>query len=179
MGKRKRKAKADWDHDSVVADWRQHAELHDDANYKFLRSMKHRQYGFEPDQVAKELHEQAFTIIDCTRCANCCKTMNVTLDGADIERLSTHLGMTPNELTEAYLEWDKDQWAYQIRKQPCPFLGADDRCTVYNVRPTCCREYPHTDKDEFVCRTTLHANSAKLCPAVFWIVEEMRRRAKE
>ncbi len=37
------------DHDTVVEDWRQNAERHDEENYEFLRSMKCRDYGFDPD----------------------------------------------------------------------------------------------------------------------------------
>ena len=36
---------------------------------------------------------------------------------------------------------------YAIRKNegtPCPFLGADRRCTVYPLRPTDCRSWPVT-----------------------------------
>jgi hypothetical protein len=59
-----------------------------------------------------------------------------------------------------------------------PFLSGDNRCTIYEVRPAACREYPHTDKEGFTSRTMLHANNAKECPAVFWIVEQLRLRAR-
>ena len=55
------------DHDTIVDDWRKNAERHDDENYEFLRSMKFRDYGFDPDELAGELHEQAFQIVDCTK----------------------------------------------------------------------------------------------------------------
>ncbi len=29
---------------------------------------------------------------------------------------------------------------------PCPFLGDDNYCSVYEARPKACREYPHTDR---------------------------------
>ncbi len=35
-----------------------------EENYEFLRSMKHQRYGFEPDKLAGELHQQVFQIID-------------------------------------------------------------------------------------------------------------------
>ncbi len=37
-----------------------------------------------------------------------------------------------------------------------------------------CAEYPHTRKKEFATRTNLHAGNAITCPAVFWIIEELR-----
>jgi len=165
-------------HDCIVADWQQNAEKHDDENYKFLRSLKHRNFGLDPDDSAAELHEQAFQIVDCTRCANCCKTMTVKLGKADINRIAKHLDMSAKKFTEAYLEPDEEEGMYIVRQQPCPFLGSDDRCTIYDVRPKACREFPHTDKEGFISRTILHANNSLTCPAVFWIVEQLRKRAR-
>lgn len=167
------------DHDDIVQDWRQHAEQNDEKNYRFLRSLKHHDYGFEPDEVAGELHEQAFQMVDCARCANCCKTMTVLLTKADIERIAQYLDMSIQEFTERYLELDENEVPLlKMRQQPCPFLGNDNRCTIYEMRPTACREYPHTDKEGFASRTMLHADNAKQCPAVFWIVQQLRLRAK-
>ena len=86
--------------------------------------------------------------------------------------------MTAQEFVDAYVSPEHKNDVYTFRQKPCPFLGVDNRCTIYEVRPDCCREYPHTDKEGFVFRTILHANNAKQCPAVFWIVENMRRRAR-
>ena len=90
------------DHDSVVDDWRQNAERNDEESYEFLRSMKFRDYGFDPDELAGELHKQAFQIVDCTRCANCCKTMDVKFDDEDIERIAEHLNTPTAEFIETH-----------------------------------------------------------------------------
>jgi hypothetical protein len=63
--------------------------------------------------------------------------------------------------------------------KPCPFLVSDDRCTIYDVRPTVCREYPQTDKEGFSRRAMGVSNNALTCPAVFWIVEEVRAGGQE
>ena len=141
------------DHDAVVEDWQQNAESHDDENYEFLRSMKFRDYGFDPDELASDLHEQAFQIVDCTRCANCCKTLDIKFDDEDVERIAGHLNMAMDAFIDTYLEPDDKDGHYKARQKPCPFLGEDDRCTIYDVRPTVCREYPHTDKEGFTFRT--------------------------
>ncbi len=62
-------------------------------------------------------------------------------------------------------------------RSPAQFLAQDGRCTIYDVRPTVCREYPHTNKKGFTFRTHLHARNALSCPIVFWIVEQMKRKA--
>jgi Fe-S-cluster containining protein len=118
-----------------------------------------------------------FQIVDCTRCANCCKTMNIKFDDDDIERIAGHLNISVDEFIEAYLEADEDDGHYITRQQPCLFLGEDDRCMIYDIRPTVCREYPHTNKEGLVFRTMGVANNALACPAVFWIVEQMKRQA--
>jgi Fe-S-cluster containining protein len=162
------------DHDAVLDDWRRNAEAHDDANFAFLRRLKFTDEPSATDKLAAGLHQQAFQIIDCTRCANCCRTMSVRLNRADIERIAGRLGMNPAEFTEKYLQ-PSDVEELEIASKPCPFLGANDRCTIYEFRPDCCREYPHTDKQDFATRTHLHSGNALICPAVFWIVEQMRK----
>lgn len=154
----------DSDHDTVVKGRRQNAERHDEENYEFLRSMKHREYGFDPDELAGELHKQAFQIVDCTRCANCCKTMNIKFDDEDIDGIAGHLNMSVDEFIETYLAADDEDGHYIARQKPCPFLGEDDHCTIYD-RPTARREYPHTDKEGLVFRTMGVANSTLVCPA--------------
>ncbi len=169
-------------HDELIHDWKKNASQREERNYSFLRSLKFRKYGFDPDETAADLHRQAFQIVDCTRCANCCKTMNVRFGASDVERIATQLEMTPAEFIAAYLERDQQgdegEEVYHAREKPCPLLGPDDRCTVYDVRPTVCREFPHTDKPDFTFRTMRHAANSVSCPAVYWIVEQMRKRAK-
>jgi hypothetical protein len=164
-------------HDTIVDDWRKNAEAHDAENYEFLRSLKFGSYGFRPDDLASELHQRAFQIVDCTRCANCCKTMNVIFTKADVRRIAGHLGMPKAEFIDKYLEVDERNGAFKARGKPCPFLGDDDRCTIYEVRPKACQEYPHTDKKGFTGRTLGVSGNALVCPAVFWIIEQMKQRA--
>lgn len=161
-------------HDSILEDWRQNAESHDDDNYTFLRSLKSHPDCDRVDEVANHLHEQAFQIVDCTRCANCCKSLQAKFNDEDIQRISNHLDMSPDEFVDEYLEKDKEG-AFRIRTKPCPFLGEDDRCTIYDIRPEVCRAYPYTNKKGLVFRTMGIANSALTCPAVFWVIEQMRK----
>lgn len=167
--------RSDETHESIVEDWRQNAERHDDDNFAFLRSLKSHDDCDKVDEVANQLHEQAFQIVDCTRCANCCKTLQIQLDDKDIRRISDHLKKTTDEFADEYLE-QNEEGAFRIRTKPCPFLGEDDRCTIYDIRPTVCREYPYTNKEGLVFRTMGIANSALTCPAVYWVVEQMRKQ---
>ncbi len=76
-----------------------------------------------------------------------------------------------------YLKADEDG-DLVLKTLPCPFLGTDNRCTVYEVRPRDCAEYPHTQKKGFSSRTHGIANNSLTCPAVFYIIEQMRARRR-
>ena len=162
------------DMETIINDWKENAKRHDERNFTFLRSLKMKDDRVV-DRKAHRLHEEAFSIIDCTQCANCCKTIHPLLTEADIERIAQHLGMEESAFRAKYLEADDDS-SLRMKDLPCPFLGADNRCTIYEVRPAECAEYPHTDKEGFTFRTHGHAINALVCPAVFCIVEELREK---
>ncbi len=161
---------------TIVADWRANAERLFDGNFRFLRSLKMKDDRVV-DRVAHRLHEEAFSIIDCTRCANCCKTVSPLFRKTDIRRIAEHLNTQPAEFRATYLRTDEDG-DLVVKSLPCPFLGADNRCTIYEVRPRDCADYPHTQKKGFTCRTHALAGNSVTCPAVFYIIERMRARRR-
>lgn len=72
--------------------------------------------------------------------------MDIKFDDEDIERIAGLLNAPTAEFIETYLEANEDDGPYKARQKPCPFLSDDNRCTIHAVRPTVCRECPHTDK---------------------------------
>ncbi len=46
---------------------------------------------------------------------------------------------------DLFLEVDEDGDKV-FKAMPCPFLGDDNLCSIYDVRPKACREFPHTDR---------------------------------
>jgi len=162
-------------HDAIVNDWKAHAQAHDDENYQFLRSLKFGASSKKVDRVARELHGQVFQIIDCTRCANCCRTLQPNFTDDDIDRIAGHLGQTREAFIDTFLIWDEEERSYCTKAAPCPLLGEDGRCTVYDVRPEACRGYPYTDKKDFVQHTMSRAAAAVTCPAAFAIIEGMKK----
>jgi Fe-S-cluster containining protein len=161
-------------HDDLVADWQENAKKRDEQNYRFLRSLKMRSFK-KVDRIALELHQEAFSIVDCTKCANCCRTLRIVITDEDISRIAAHLGMGQDEFIAAYLERDEEEGRFRIKTTPCPFLN-DNKCTIYEVRPEKCRGYPFTDKPDFPFMSITHANNTVVCPAVFYLVEQMKRR---
>ena len=62
--------------------------------------------------------------------------------------------MKPQEFIETYLRIDEDN-DYVLQSVPCTFLGADNYCSIYEVRPKACKEFPHTDRKKFQQITNL------------------------
>jgi Fe-S-cluster containining protein len=164
------------DHDMLLADWKAHAARRQASQRRFLRSLKLIHDPGSVDALSQALHTEVFAQIDCTRCANCCKSAAVSLDDADVERIAAQLNLTTTEFIARYLTAYPTEGRYHMQQIPCPFLGGDDRCTIYDVRPAICRSYPNTDGEGFATRSYQHASNAKICPAVYHIVEAMRKR---
>ncbi|MGB5553465.1 MAG: YkgJ family cysteine cluster protein [Flavobacteriaceae bacterium] len=127
------------------------------------------------DYLMQELHEQTFQKTDCLSCANCCKTTGPLFTNTDVERISKHFRMKPQRFIETYLRVDEEN-DYVLQQVPCTFLGSDNYCSIYEVRPKACREFPHTDRKKFHQISNLTLKNVAICPAAFTIVEEMKKR---
>lgn len=129
------------------------------------------------DEVMHNLHEEEFAKTDCLQCANCCKTTGPLFTNPDIERIAKFLKLKPQGFIQRYLRMDEDH-DYVLQSVPCPFLGSDNYCSIYAVRPKACREFPHTNRKKFHQIAHLTLNNVAICPAAFRIVEEMKRHMK-
>jgi len=126
------------------------------------------------DTYFQEVHEEVFEKTDCLSCANCCKTTSPIFYNRDIERLAKHFKIKPGDFIERYLKIDEDK-DYVLRQAPCPFLGADNYCSVYEDRPNACREYPHTDRKRISQLLDLTYKNTFVCPAVLEITEKIKK----
>lgn len=141
-------------------------------NEKFLKKLK----KADPRRVDDHfhaVHHQVFEDMDCLTCANCCKTTSPIFYQNDIERIARSLRMKPGDFVEKYLRVDEDN-DFVLKSSPCPFLGFDNYCHVYEHRPKACREYPHTDRKKMVQITELTLKNTLVCPAVLEMVERLR-----
>lgn len=143
-------------------------------NKKFFAKLKKRPPK-NLDYVMQELHDAEFERTDCLECANCCKTTGPLFTKADIERIAKHFRLKPQRFIETYLRLDEEN-DYVLQEVPCAFLGADNHCAIYDVRPKACREFPHTDRKKFHQISKLTLRNVAICPAAFRIVEEMKKR---
>lgn len=134
-----------------------------------------------PPDLAKLVTETDVTVwrdVDCTTCANCCKTMTPTFRGADIKRIAAHLGMTPRAFKEKWLLKEDDTGDWVNVTQPCQFL-ADNKCSIYDVRPKDCAEFPHHYKRPFDLYNDTFIQNLHRCPATFTLVERLKKRVEE
>ena len=141
-------------------------------NKKFLTGLKRKDVR-SVDAAFHQVHEEVFEEMDCLTCANCCKTTSPIFYENDIERASKALRMKPGDFVEKYLRVDEDK-DYVLKSSPCAFLDQDNYCSIYDVRPKACREYPHTDRKKMVQITELTYKNTLVCPAVLEIVERIK-----
>jgi hypothetical protein len=124
-----------------------------------------------------QLHGEAFEKIDCLQCAACCKNYSPRFKTPDVKRISKHLRMKESEFIDAYLNVD-EEGDFVVKSTPCPFLGADNFCSIYEVRPSDCSRFPYTDEDVLVKRQKLTLKNASFCPIVFYVLDKLSENSK-
>lgn len=157
-------------------DYHQKAKQRQAEHKKFLGKIKNKPPK-DLDQKIQSIHEEVFERIDCLSCANCCKTTGPLFTQKDIERLANLFRLKPSQFIDKYLRIDEDN-DYVLQSVPCPFLGTDNYCSVYENRPKACREFPHTDRKKFYQINHLTIQNTLICPATYEVVEEMMRKFK-
>lgn len=127
------------------------------------------------DEEVHQLHDEAFEHIDCLKCGNCCKTISPIVTDNDISRIAPKLKLKPSEFIEHYLLMDSDN-DYVFRQAPCPFLGHDNYCSIYAIRPRACADYPHSDRPKFYQALDISLKNTRTCPAIYEIFENLRSK---
>lgn len=160
--------------DHILQELPQKAREKHNENKKFFAKLK-KKPPKNLDYVMADLHQEEFERTDCLTCANCCKTTGPLFTNADVERIAKSFRQKPSVFIANYLRVDEDN-DYVIQQLPCPFLGADNYCAIYDVRPKACREFPHTDRKKFQQISNLTLKNVAICPAAFNIVEAMKAK---
>lgn len=92
---------------------------------------------------------------DCAKCcAYCCTYPEIPVTEADIRRLARHLGLDVPSATTSLTKLSRDRKLRILRHRrdqafqtACRFLDPGTRrCTIYEVRPAACRNYPGTPR---------------------------------
>lgn len=128
-------------------------------------------------RILPALHEEAFEKVDCLACANCCKNYSPRFKTPDIKRISKVLSLKESVFIETYLKID-EEGDFVLKSKPCPFLGTDNYCSIYDDRPSDCRRFPYTDEDVFVKRPSLTLKNTSFCPAAYYVIEKLMQETK-
>lgn len=149
-------------------DWEKLSAEHQKQYKNFLQRA-------DKNKVLKQLpdiHEEVVAKIDCLSCANCCRNYSPRFKTPDIKRISKYLKMKEGEFIESYLQLDNDG-DYVTKSTPCPFLGEDNFCGIYDQRPSDCARYPYTNEDVFLKRPQLTLKNSTICPIVHNVLEKL------
>lgn len=117
----------------------------------------------DPDRGGRlcKIHSE----LECEMCGRCCTISDpISLEPQDVERLSSHLGISIRKTIQKYagrVEVEGQRaWAMK-RASPCIFLDEmTSLCKIHAARPLICRAFPHLSP-----RTVGGESPAEWCPA--------------
>ena len=135
----------------------------------FLRNLK-KNRKIALDTLFRNAHEEAFAHINCLDCGRCCFSLGPRILNKDISRLARRNRIKAAHFINDYLRVDEDG-DFVFKTMPCPFLGSDNYCLIYEDRPEACRDYPHMDGGRQSSRINLHIENLAHCPAVILAIE--------
>ena len=130
--------------------------------------------------AAKDLSEEVLTMTDasvwaetnCLDCAVCCHLKTPIYSDEDVARIAAHLGMEDEAFRFKYLlRYTNGNWVNL--SQPCQFLGADNKCTIYEIRPKNCADYPHHHSRPLHAFSEKLIRNAETCPATTLFLERL------
>lgn len=128
-------------------------------------------------KILDDVHHEAVQQINCLDCAACCKNYSPRFKTPDIKRISKFLNLKEGVFIETYLTID-EEGDYVLKKKPCAFLGKDNICSIYEVRPSDCARFPYTDEDILLKRPALTLKNSTFCPIVYYVLENLMVRLK-
>ena len=155
------------------AGWLQRAKQQQKQTRQFLKKLR-KKPPKDLDQRFQQAHDQAFEQVDCLSCANCCKTMSPRVSHRDIRRIAKVLGLSERHFTERYLYRD-EEGEYLMNEAPCPFLGSDNKCLIYEDRPAACANFPHTTHRKMHKHLNTAGHNYDRCPIVYTVLERLKQ----
>ena len=146
-----------------------------DENFRFRRFLKSRDHS---DRVLRRIAERIQEQIDCTQCANCCKTSTTEITARDVERLARHLGISREDFLRDYSMPDDEgklSLKFDQAAGGCVFLEGN-LCAVHEARPDICRRYPHLVRGSgsIASRMWQFVDRASVCPIVYNSLEAFK-----
>lgn len=128
----------------------------------------------ELDTLVDTIAAPIIRAVDCTQCANCCRTLDVYLTPDDAARLAQAIFIPLDTLVETYLDQAQpavDEWG-MFKQRPCPFLR-ENLCSIYPHRPESCRAYP-TFTPDFRWAISDILGGVGSCPIIYHVIEALQ-----
>ena len=134
------------------------SQEHDNENWEFRSWLK--QYAPDDvDDIVKTLSQKYFALIDCTQCANCCRSLHVEFKNNELHFIAKTLGQS----IEAF---QKQSMSEGKVNPPCPMLNGK-LCSIYENRPDVCGSFPHLEQPVFASRLIGVIKNVAICPIAF------------
>lgn len=141
----------------------------DEENWEFRSWLKQRAPD-DIDDLVKTLSPKYFALIDCTLCANCCRSLHV-------EFKKSELYVIAKALDQSIETFQKQSMSEGKVNPPCPMLSGK-LCSIYENRPDVCRSFPHLEQPEFTSRLIGVINNVAICPIAFNAFEELKAKLR-
>jgi Fe-S-cluster containining protein len=157
------------------------AQSHDDtrafSHYIDIMWEREGRSDAELDALVDSIAATVIPHIDCTECANCCRSIAVGLIPDDVPPLARALDTTPQRVIAEWVDRKAgSQWGEwgMIRESPCSLLRGT-LCSVYAQRPQSCRDYPAFTPNFRWLKDEIMRGAGK-CPIIFNVIERLKDR---
>jgi len=110
----------------------------------------------------------------CQRCGNCCRPFSPTVFPNETIRVAKSLNLTREEFEKKYLKRvpiKETNVVQTIIVTPCPFFDGKKICSIYDVKPNCCTNFPFQWSYEF---ELIRMDGVLVCPVATIIAKEIK-----
>ncbi len=126
------------------------------------------------DEAVKKWADHYTSRIDCTMCANCCRTIHVGISKKEICSLASACDTDTNEFEKEEVDLEPDGTGGYLSTKPCKFLEGS-LCSIYSQRPSSCRSYPGLDGSHLKYRMRRIMDEYSICPIVYHTIEKVKK----
>jgi Fe-S-cluster containining protein len=142
-----------------------------DENRRLRSYMKAHNHHDNSDRILRRIAQGVEDEMDCTTCANCCRVATTRVSDRDVDRLSRHLRVKPDQFLRDYTALDPEDGTRILKWTEgagCVFLDGN-LCSVYEARPDICQRYPHLVRGtgSLSARMWDMVDRASVCPIVY------------